>query len=124
MTYQGVFDMALRLLSESSISGEVADYEDRAPALLYLCVSELRSLAADDTSLSPDAPVRDLHAPFPLGEGLIPCAAYYLAAMLVSEERPELSERLYAMYRERLPQNASSVSSVWSSHKIKSAYGF
>lgn len=106
MTCQRVFDLALRLLAESSVSGEVEDYADRAPALILLCVTELLPFDQQKHAQKKE-PNCSLSADFPLEDRFLPCVAYYLASMLVIEERPELSKALYAMYEARLPHAVS-----------------
>lgn len=116
MTCQRVFDLALRLLAESSVSGEVEDYADRAPALILLCVTDLAPIDGGEREEKAELPDCALSAPFPLAERFLPCVAYYLAAMLVLEERPELSKSLYAMYESHLPLAVN--------QPIRDRYGF
>ena len=130
MTNRAIFDMAIHLLAESSVSSEVEDYAQRTPSLLRLCAADLAT--ADEAlrrSRGEDAPSVtsadfSLDAPFPLDRAFAACASYFLAAMLILEELPALSETLYRCYQERRPASAGGPPSAWQSESIKNRYGW
>jgi len=105
MTNRNVYDFALHALSLHRIGEDTADLEERAPYLLAACCSEAQEL---DNALrqSLGQPIAseimgvylDLDATFPLSQCFATPAGYYLAAMLIVEEDPELSDKLYAHY--------------------------
>ena len=105
MTNRNVYDFALHALALHRVGEDTADLEERAPYLLAACCSEAQELDnALRQSLGQPLPsgvvgvYLDLDATFPLSQSFATLAGYYLAAMLIVEEDPELSDKLYAHY--------------------------
>ncbi len=105
MKNKELYEAALRLLAENPDTGETDDYEERAPYLLAAFCSEAQEVdtalrhAAGDSPLPEFNPVWiPLEGNFPLSAKLTKAACFYLAAMLVIDERPDLSDRLYDQY--------------------------
>lgn len=109
MTCRSIYDAALRLLNEAvSDAGEdavrdtTAELAERAPYILAAAVSEMRESdaayrAAHDLAAVdyPDDVLLPLDATFPLSTRFAHAAAFYLAALLVADEAPELSDTLF-----------------------------
>ena len=126
MTYQDIYDTALRLVCEDS-SAAAPDYDDRAPYLLANFYNEQVPLqkkldaakGAEPTDYQPEVCV-DLGVDFPFSEELISPATYYLAAMLSLDENEELSDRLFDRYIDGVATVAMSLPA--SLHPIKDCY--
>lgn len=116
MTNQAVLDAALRLIGEVPGSPDLDDYLDRAPSLL--CAA-CRALAAADSlcrsamgleaKTLPAGAEYALDDPFPLCDALLPATAAHLAAGLLFDENPSLSERCYARFGETVQALISSL---------------
>ncbi len=104
MKNQSIYDAALRLLAESTVAGENADYEERAPFLLAAFCTETAHLdsryrhAADSEVVLREAVCLPLEEEFPLSDRFTTAAALYLAAMLILDSDEERSDKLYAQY--------------------------
>ena len=104
-TNNDIYLSALALIDESSAKGDTSDLAERAP---YIIATFCTTCKALDKKLR----VRDsleaqkafslvklpLESEFPLCDSLISAATSYLAAMLVIDENPSLSESLYDKY--------------------------
>ena len=117
MTCKEIYDTAISLVAESRDPADTADYEERAPYLLAAFCSELkdtdqklRTLSGDDESEFGDTLYLKLDSVFPLQSKLSACAALYLAAMLVIDDQPELSDRLYDRYCDSVCRITESIS--------------
>ena len=102
MVCREIYEAALRLLSESVVDGENADYEERAPYLIAAFCTDVketdaawRRAYAEEGQGEWNAVYVSLDDIFPLAERFAPAAAYYLAAMLVLENNEDMSDRLY-----------------------------
>ena len=105
MKNRAIYEAALRLLAESTIAEETADYEDRAPYLIATFCTEmseldiqLRSMTGDTTETEYDRVYLSLDDVFPLTSRLSSAAILYLAAMLILESDEERSDKLYEQY--------------------------
>ena len=109
MTYQELYDSALRIVSESDQNLVNEDYEERAGYILatfcntcsaidakYRIANKLPAITYSPLS------VVDLSDTFPLKELFAPAAVYYLGAMLVSDENESLSDRLFGLYADAI----------------------
>ena len=93
------------MLAESSVDGDNEDYEERAPYLLAAFCTEARDTDASlrialDERESDDfnAVFIPLENDFPLLDRFSSAASLYLAAMLIIDDFPEMSDRLYDRY--------------------------
>lgn len=100
-----IYKSALGLLGEISDPTLCEDYEDRAPYLLAsFCTvvldtdKRLRSESGLDPTPKFSPVFLALDGTFPLCDQLIPSATFYLAAMLVIDENPDLSDSIYEKY--------------------------
>ena len=107
MQNQEIFDLALRILSQSEEQGGIEDYEERAPYLIASFCTQAASIdrRLRETAALPPAPLfhaacLELEEEFPRLERLAPLCCLYLAAMLVLEENEALSDKLYDRYSE------------------------
>ncbi|MBR6709654.1 MAG: hypothetical protein IKL84_08265 [Clostridia bacterium] len=108
MTNQEVFDSALRIIGEEPGAADLADYTARAP---YLLCSACRALAGVDRMyrlahrvgvlVLPRDSEYALDSLFPLSDALHPTAAYHIAAALIFDENPALSDKCHARFVEQ-----------------------
>lgn len=105
ITNKDIYNNALVHIGESANGEFTSDYEERAPYLIASFCSLAKSVdklirTAESLGKQPSfSPVFiALETTFPLSEQLCPAAAYYVAAMLVIEEDPKLSDTLYDKY--------------------------
>ena len=104
-TNNDIYQTALSLIAERELDGDVTDLDERAPYLIAsfcgLCKSLDKKLRERD-SLEEQPTFSllklNLSESFPLSEPLVIPAATYLASMLIADENPSLSERLYDKY--------------------------
>jgi hypothetical protein len=109
MLNKDIYDNALSILAESMVEGANTDYEERAPFLLAAFCTEaldtdtaLRQ-ALDESKAKAFNPVFvSLDDEFPLLARFSPAGALYLASMLVVDEDPDLSDRLYDKYSDAM----------------------
>ncbi len=115
MKNQAIYDAALRLLAESTVARETADYEERAPYLLAAFCTEMtelnRQLLLKDgkSPASYDAVLLPLDQNFPLADRLSAAATLYLAAMLILESDEDRSDKLYAQYCDAVSRISDSI---------------
>lgn len=116
MTCKEIYDAALSLIAESTDPSDTADYAERAPYLIASFCSELADtdrLIKAHMGQKAVAAFKSLYlaldAEFPLVPKLASAAALYLAAMLVIEDFPELSDRLYSRYCDTVSRIYTSV---------------
>ena len=125
-TNSDIYLSALALIDESNEKGDTQDLSERAPFILATfcttCKSLDKKLRSRD-SLEPQpkfSAVRlSLDGEFPLCDALSAPAATYLASMLVIDENPSLSERLYDKYCDSIATigaecSCSAISDVYS----------
>lgn len=105
------------------------DYKERSQFLIASWCTELA-----DMDRSYRASVGEAEAPkfssiililgeqFPLSERFAPAAAYFLASMLIGEENPEFSDRLYSKYTDAISSLAQEIPA--SVEPIMDRYGF
>lgn len=105
MTNEKIYKEAMNLLGESVADGDNEDMEERAPYLIAAFCNEvsevdraLREAEGDEKEVSFDTTWIALTDPFPLVPRLSSAACLYLASMLVIDEDPELSDKLYDRY--------------------------
>ncbi len=104
MTNRALYDAALRLVSEVDLPNTNADYEERAGFLLPVICQRLapldkalRASANQAEATIPTSVPWALKDRFPLSDALLSAASSLLAAMLVIQENPALSDRLSKM---------------------------
>ena len=126
MKNRDIYKAALNLLSQSADEGENPDFEERAPYLLASFCSEafetdriLRSVLGLTPIGSFDGVWLPLDVDFPLSSKLAPIGAAYLAAMLVIDEDPELSDKLYGHYCDGISRIRSEIPCILESIKNK-----
>ena len=100
-----IFNNALALLCLDSYTGIETDLSERAPYLLASVCCTLKSIDKSirkslnlEAQSSFSSVYLSLDSNFPLSDSLAPCASMYVAAMLVIDENPELSDSLYDKY--------------------------
>ena len=105
MTCKDIYDAALSLIAESADPADTADYEERAPYLLAAFCAEhyqtdmrVREVMGEQTADEPNSLYLALETQFPLLPRFTAGAALYLAAMLIIDDFPDFSDRLYDRY--------------------------
>lgn len=123
-----LLDGALRLLGEKGGAEENEDYAERAPYIIASFVCEAaevdrryRVANGMPTAKTVSAVYVPLEDEFPLNERLFPSAEFYLASILVADEAPELSERLYEKYCDSITSIYDSLPCITES--IANCYG-
>ena len=129
MKNKDIYDGALKILAERCDEGLCEDYEERAPYILAaFCYESSEADAAYRKShYLPDAPkvsdvYLELSANFPCCERFSAAACTYLASMLVVDEDPELSDRLFEKYSEMMSAICSKIPAMV--EPITDKYGF
>lgn len=109
MLNQEIYEGALRLISESLEEGENEDYKDRASYLIAAFCCETEELEASIRrrlgleSRATFNPVWvSLDDEFPTLDRLAVAACLYVAAMLILDDDPERSDKLYDRYSDSL----------------------
>jgi len=105
MTNRDIYSSALVHLGTLASNTVCEDYEERAP---YIIANFCNMSKAIDEKIRKNDGIESapsfsgvymfLEANFPLCEKMIAPAVFYLAAMLVIDEDPELSDKLYERY--------------------------
>ena len=108
MTNQNVFDSALRMIGEEPGSAGISDYTARAP---YLICAACRALAPVDRMyrlahgrgvlVLPEESEYPLDEGFPLSPALHSAAACHIAAALLFDENPVLSDKCHTRFAEQ-----------------------
>lgn len=126
MTNREIYEAALALLAEEM---EVCDdYEARAGELIGAFICECRDtdgfyrLSRGVGGATAAAEAVDLDDVFPLSDRFYSAGAYYVAAMLVETENPELSDHLFTHYARDLSAIVQSVGGE--SVSIRDVYGY
>ena len=116
MINKNIYDSALSLLSESVDSEDNEDLEERAPYLIAAFCSEcseiderLRKSEGQKEAEDFNPVWMPLDARFPLVKRLAHPASLYLAAMLIIDEDPTLSDKFYDMYCDEISKIATSI---------------
>ncbi len=116
MTNKDIYVNSLAILAESLNEGDNDDYEERAPYLLAAFCTEARDTDACLRSALDEPEAKDFNAvfiplenDFPLLERFSCAAAFYLAAMLIIDDFPEMSDRIYHKYSDAMSTICSSV---------------
>ena len=127
MKNKDIYKAALHLLSQPVSEDENEDFEDRAPFLISaFCfdVLEIDSVLRRLLGIKPLEDFNRVYLPldedFPLVDKLAYPAAKYLAAMLVIDENPGLSDNLYEKYCDSISRLRSEIPCV--SESIKNKY--
>lgn len=105
MKNRDLYISALHLIGENAYAEENLDYEERAPYLIAAFCSEAANTEAAYREYKEldKAPVLDnvnipLDTEFPFIDRFCHAATLYLAAMLIIDENPELSDKLFDKY--------------------------
>ena len=105
MKNRDIYISALHLIGEKADSEENCDYEERAPYLLsaFCTEAEATEKAYREYKTLGDPPEIDnvcipLDLDFPRVDRFCRAATLYLAAMLIIDENPELSDKLFDKY--------------------------
>lgn len=128
MICKDIYDASLHVLGESRCDvGRGEDYEERAPYLIAAFCCEAGALdrhyrkASQTEEQKPFSPVSlSLSDEFPLSDRFFSPAVNYLASMLVVDELPELSDKLFARCCDTLSSLYTELPSTVS--KIKNKY--
>lgn len=104
-TNNDIYLSAIAQIDESSSRGDITDLAERAPFIIANFCAACRTLdkkLRERDSLEAQKPFSLVKLPldneFPLCDALSAAASTYLAAMLVIDENPSLSEALYDKY--------------------------
>lgn len=104
-TNNDIYLSAVAQIDESTSKGNISDLAERAPFIIATFCTTCRSLdkkLRERDSLEAQKPFSLVKLPleneFPLCDALSAAASTYLAAMLVIDENPSLSEVLYDKY--------------------------
>ncbi|MBE6538491.1 MAG: hypothetical protein E7671_03395 [Ruminococcaceae bacterium] len=127
MTNNEIYKAALHILAETSESADTSDYAERFPYILALFCGEAEDLDSKYRKAH-GLPVRygsmsiaaEPDEDFPLSDPFAHAALYYLSSMLVVDENPELSDKLFERYSARMADIYSSLPSEL--EKIKNVY--
>ena len=129
MTCSDVYNHALSIIAESPDSPLNDDYRERAQYLLASWCTELSSLdrsyragTGEGVQLPFSSVMLELEEEFPFCGRFAPSAAYFLASMLIAEENPTLSDRLYARYSDAISSISEEIPA--SVGYISDRYGF
>ena len=105
MRCKEIYKKALRLIGETQPDeARTEDYLERAPYILANAVNDLARLdvfyreafSLDEQKLSAGTELcLPLSEPFPLSKRFVGVAAAYLASLLVIDENPSLSDKIY-----------------------------
>lgn len=100
MTYRDVYKAALPLMGEGAETVDSAlelEAEELLPMIVYslLPVDRLKKKSVGETSVSSPSLLVSLDHVWPLDDGFLPCAAFYLASYMIGADDPELSSMLY-----------------------------
>ena len=102
MLCEQIYESALALLGESLKTNDNTDYEERAPYIIANFCSEAKEADKDWRNAQElgnqtdwDTLFISLDEIFPLSDCFASAAAFYLAAMLVTESNPDLYDKLY-----------------------------
>lgn len=105
MKNRDIYALSLALLAENGDRTENGDYEERAGYLLAAFCSEALEInrryceANREECTDADIPIYlSLDEDFPLKERFSAAAGSYLAAMLILDEDPDLSDTLFSRY--------------------------
>ena len=126
MKNRDIYKAALHLLSQPADSDLNEDLEERAPYLLASFCSEVFEIDRIYRSILQLPPIDKfdsvwlpLDEDFPLVDRLASVGAKYLAAMLVIDEDPELSDKLYEHYCDGISRLRAEIPCVLESIKNK-----
>lgn len=122
-TNQEVFRGALSVLGEPD-GNYCDDYEERAPYLIATFCSMtkdidkgIRLIEGLEAGVKFSPVYLSLSDDFPLCDSLVPCASLYVAAMLVIDEDPELSDSIYEKYCDAISDLSAYVAASSSADK-------
>lgn len=109
MTNNDIYRSVIHLLAETEETAANGDYDERFPYILALFCGEAEELD-EKYRLSKGLPraiskMRIAAVPeedFPLSDEFASAAVYYTAAMLIADENPEFSDRLFEKYTDRI----------------------
>ena len=106
---QDIYNAALKILAQRDEEGANEDYEERAPYLIaaFCCESARADEAYRKANGLPkptaqSAVYLELGADFPCCSRFAATASVYLASMLVIDEAPELSDKLFDKYSDMM----------------------
>lgn len=109
MKNQDIYDGALKILAQRDIEGANEDYEERAPYLIAAFCSECsradaayRKANGLSKGTATNSVYLNLSAEFPCCSRFASAASVYLASMLVIDENPELSDKLFDRYSDMM----------------------
>lgn len=129
MKNREIYDAALRVLAEKCVDGANDDYEERAPYLMAnFCCESSRTDAAYRKAHSLASPKKvssvfvELDADFPCCERFTTAAIMYLAAMLIVDENPDLSDKFFDRYSDAMSEICMEIPAVI--ERISDRYGF
>lgn len=97
MTCRIIYTIALTIIGETESAGICEDYAARSPSLLnviFARYAKLSEIISGNAISTDDILISDLENEYPLHERLIPLCAESLAAMLITDELPDISELL------------------------------
>ncbi|MBQ8207865.1 MAG: hypothetical protein IJZ89_03925 [Clostridia bacterium] len=109
MTNNEIYRAVLHVLAETDEMASNSDYEERFPYILALFCGEAEDLDGK-YRLSKGLPralyqmrvAADMEEEFPLSDVFAGAAIYYAASLLIVDENPEFSDRLFEKYGARM----------------------
>lgn len=129
MKTREIYNAALRVLAEKCVEGANDDYEERAPYLVanFCCeASRADSAYRKANSLTASKKVSsvfiDLDSDFPCCDRFTTAAVMYLAAMLIIDETPELSDKFFDRYSDAMSEICMEIPATI--ERISDRYGF
>ncbi len=127
MINQDIYHAVLQLLGESNETAYTDDYEERFPYILALFCGEAEELDEKYriSNKLPRAPysmraAADMEEEFPLSDPFASAAIYYCSSMLITDENPEFSDKLFEKYTVRMSNIYAAL--PWELGKIKNIY--
>ncbi len=126
-----VYNHALSLISECPLSTSTLheDYRERTQFLIASWCNEFQKADKNYRKSVGEGPgtifspiLMLLEESFPLSERFAPAAAYFIASMLIAEENPEFSDKLYAKYSDAISSIMQEIPS--SVEPVIDRYGF
>ena len=127
MTYQEIYDAALRMICESTNSEENADYEERAPYILATFCNECAPIEVAyckahkilPPNIAPLVRIAMIDT-FPLNARFSAAVVYYLCAMLVIDENEALSDKFFSLYTDAVSLVQASIEKAEQSSSAQS----
>ena len=127
MKIKEIFDSTMGILSKNDITVSESDFKERAPFIIamFCCNTaavdrDLRESHGFPTQKHFNEVFLDMEEDFPLDSRFSTPAAYYLAAMLIMDEKENVSDRLFDLFSNNISEVIKEIPSR--KHKIINVY--